>query len=302
MKIMIIGSGSIGMLTTFYLSKKGHNPILMTNREEQASLIQDKGLHLIHQNQEAEIVTVLAQPFSSLTEQEPIDVAVVAVKSYQVKEVLTELEKIRVSSILFLQNGMGHTDLFPFITIPELSVAVMEHGALRMNDFTVCHTGVGQLRWSYVSKGRNHVSNMFANGHNPLFPIRYEQNWLDMLQRKLVVNACVNPLTAMLRVRNGELITDQHLFQMMRATFEEVITILDVDNREDVWRHVCQVCQNTAQNRSSMLMDIEHNRQTEIDSMLGYLIKKAKQQRQASILTFLFNGIKSIENKVNQEV
>ncbi len=137
MKVVVIGSGSIGMLMAFYLSKKGHPISLLTNRKEQALLIEENGLHMIHQDQQIEVVSVDAHPFSITSEYEQIDLAIIAVKSYQVKEVLTKIEHINVRSILFVQNGMGHTELFSQVTIPELSVAVIEHGALRMNDYTV---------------------------------------------------------------------------------------------------------------------------------------------------------------------
>ncbi len=165
------------------------------------------------------------------------------------------------------------------------------------------HTGIGQLRWGYVRKLSNQVEAMFSNLDNPLFPIRYEQDWQKMLQRKLVVNACINPLTALLHVKNGELITNMHHLKMVKAVFLEVMTILNVGNQQEMWEHVCDVCQHTSENRSSMLSDMENNRQTEIDSILGYLIHKAEQQHdQADILTFLYHGIKSKEEQFKQEV
>ncbi|TWI55787.1 2-dehydropantoate 2-reductase [Halalkalibacter nanhaiisediminis] len=296
MRIVIVGSGSIGMLMAFYLSKKGHNITLLTNRDEQAFRLKDKGLHIIHHDQQIEVVTVHAQTLLTYTNEESIDVAIVAVKSYQVEQVLTTLQELNVKSILFTQNGMGHTDLFPKVEKEELSVAVIEHGALRINDYTVHHTGVGQLRWSYVRKKDNDVQVMFGNREDSLFPIQYEQNWLKMLERKLIVNACINPLTALLRVKNGELVENQHHKRMLRAVFNDVMEVLKFEHHEELWVHLCEICQRTALNRSSMLSDIEHNRQTEIDSILGYLMKKADQEQyQSNLLTFLYHSVKSQE-------
>ncbi|NEU29478.1 2-dehydropantoate 2-reductase [bacterium LRH843] len=298
MRVVVIGAGSIGMLTAFYLSKSGHETIVWTRRTEQAAFINEQGLKLVEQNGEIQATTVFAKPISAVTDKEDIDVAIIAVKSHQVEQVLREINHVSLRSVLFVQNGMGHLNLFPMLSIPEISVAVVEHGAIQMNDFTVRHTGVGRLRWSLVKESKDYIRTMFAQMGNPLFPVSFEENWLNMLQNKLVLNACINPLTAMLHVKNGELLESEHYLQMMRIVFDEIVNILQLENGEEKWGHVCEVCKKTAQNHSSMLVDIEQNRQTEIDSILGYLIKEANEKKfQAEVLKLLYHGIKSKENK-----
>ncbi len=297
----MIGSGSIGMLVTFYLLKKGQHISLFTNRQEQAKVLNEKGIHLILQGQEKENVRVSAGAFLDIQSNEPIDLLILAVKSYQVKGVLSDLKELHIDvrAILFLQNGMAHTELIPSLEIPEIAVAVVEHGAIRENDFTVHHTGIGQVKWSYVREGQGKIQSLLSNSSQVHFTISYEEQWTRVLEQKLIVNACVNPLTGLLEIKNGELLNNSYCFSMLNMVFKEVMMILNLDHANEIWNHVKDVCAKTAENDSSMLLDLKQNRKTEIDSIVGYLIRRAKEQNQeAIILPFLLQGILAKEMKV----
>jgi 2-dehydropantoate 2-reductase len=294
-KIVIVGSGSIGLLVTFYISKYHHSLTLITNRKQQADLIKERGVHVTSHNRTSKTF-VSVTTFLDLKWDETIDLLIVAVKSYQVKRIVEKVQCANVKSVLFLQNGMGHTEIFSELTIPEVAVAVIEHGALRENDYTVCHTGVGILRWSYVRKYFGVLDEAFNGLVDPNFPIKKEQDWVSMLERKLVVNACVNPLTTLFQIKNGDLVHNNRYLTMMQLVFTEIMTVVGVSNEEDMWEYVCHVCEKTANNRSSMLVDIDNRRKTEIDSIVGYLIRKAREQaKSVPILTFLYEGVRAKE-------
>ena len=102
--------------------------------------------------------------------------------------------------------------------------------------------------------------------------------------QKLVVNVCINPLTALLRVQNGELISNPFFYQMMEQVFQEVAFLV---KKEIVWQMVRHVCERTSRNTSSMLADVRANRQTEINAIIGYVLEEAKkQQRPVPTLQF----------------
>lgn len=116
--------------------------------------------------------------------------------------------------------------------------------------------------------------------------------------QKLVVNVCINPLTALLQVKNGELITNPFFYQMMEQVFKEVVFLVK-EEKEMVWEMVRHVCERTSHNTSSMLADVRANRQTEIGAIVGYVLEEAKkQQRSVPTLQFLFDAIKGLEVKV----
>ncbi|MCM3713091.1 2-dehydropantoate 2-reductase [Halalkalibacter oceani] len=303
MKVAIVGAGAIGMLTACYLADRRHDVVLLTQRKEQAERINDHGLQLIDFYGRTQRKAVKAKTLAGLTEKDQLDVVILTVKAYSVKDVLSQLKDKRISSILFLQNGMAHIDYFADLPIATVAVGVMEHGAVRENDHTVRHTGRGRLRWGYVRKEAALLDDLFAaDSGEDAFPVRYEGDWLEMLQQKLIVNACINPLTALLGVKNGELVTSRPRKEMMRAIFTEVMQVLERDDEEERWAHVVRVCEQTASNTSSMLVDLSNRRQTEIASISGYLIRLAEQKQLAvPVLNFVTMAVSSKEEAARKE-
>ena len=49
-----------------------------------------------------------------------------------------------------------------------------------------------------------------------------EEDYENMLLKKLVVNAVINPLTAILGIKNGELIENKHYFELVKMIFSEI--------------------------------------------------------------------------------
>ncbi|GAE33845.1 2-dehydropantoate 2-reductase [Halalkalibacter akibai] len=300
MRIAVVGSGSIGMLVTFYLSKSGHEVILLTNRKQQEKSVNENSLNLLRNDQKYNSSKVYAHTIHKIENIEPIDLLIITVKAYQVDEVLAHLEnrQVHVKAILFMQNGMSHVENISYLGFSEVAVAVIEHGAVRINDFTVHHTGIGQLKWSYIREGDQVIKDVFKTVSSVHFNISYSREWRQMLEDKLIVNACINPLTALFLLKNGELLNNTHYQQMMKRVFQEVSTVLEIktEKQADYWGYVKDICLKTADNHSSMVMDIKHRRKTEIDSIIGYLIRRAeKKQTQVAILPFLLEGIRAKE-------
>ena len=99
------------------------------------------------------------------------------------------------------------------------------------------------------------------------------------LWRKLAINAAINPLTALLRCTNGELAGDPA--DRVRRLCTEISAVARaagmgraVESLENV---VFEVIHNTADNRSSMLQDVEAGRPTEIDYITGWLVEQANR-------------------------
>lgn len=105
------------------------------------------------------------------------------------------------------------------------------------------------------------------------------------LWQKLAVNAAINPLVALTGVRNGELRGDAYAGRV-EAVVKEVAAIMlaegiappNDDSGENAWLAlVWQVVENTANNKASMLQDVEANRPTERGAILGPLIESAQR-------------------------
>nr|WGD97257.1 ketopantoate reductase C-terminal domain-containing protein [Bacillus safensis] len=73
----------------------------------------------------------------------------------------------------------------------------------------------------------------------------YTDEWKKVLEEKLLVNVCINPLTALLHVKNGELIANPSYEYMMKCAFEEALSILGLPEKERLWSHVVSICKKT---------------------------------------------------------
>ncbi|NKE05378.1 MULTISPECIES: 2-dehydropantoate 2-reductase [Mesobacillus] len=294
MKIGIIGGGSIGLLFSYYLS--GQNEVsIYTRTQEQANEINEHGLHLIKGGIEQGTSRVKAAPIKEWGGNE--ELTIVAVKQYQLPKLLPELKEKMRGSILFLQNGYGHIKLLSELAINEVFVGSVEHGAVRANGYTVQHNGVGVTRTA-VFRGNpgalRELSSKAASG----FPFILETDFKEMLIKKLVVNAVINPLTAILKVKNGELVHNPYYLKIFEQLFEECACILELPDKEHYFNNLKAVCEKTANNHSSMYKDIENRRQTEVDAILGYLLELAKNKnKKAPLIHNYYHCIKGKEHE-----
>jgi len=292
MKIGVIGGGSIGLLLAAYLSPH-FDVTVYTRRQEQANRLNEQHLRFCKQGTEQRI-RVRAASFGEQAVQE--DVLFITVKQYDLSAVLSHLKNVpSTTTLFFLQNGMSHLRLLSQWKERNIGLGVVEHGALKHDDCTVEHTGMGKITLSLFQGKLGQVEKLL-DCQIDSFPIEYTEDWHAMLTNKLVVNAVINPLTAILRIQNGELLRVREYTEMMKQLFAEVCESLALSDRESAWQRIVAICEKTAANRSSMLSDIEHGRKTEVEAILGYVLEEGKQRGVAtSLCQFLFYAVKGME-------
>ncbi|WP_171016961.1 2-dehydropantoate 2-reductase [Pseudalkalibacillus caeni] len=273
MDVGIVGGGAIGLLFASYLKRAGHMVTIYTKRAEQAMKLTGEGL-VFHRGGSVEKYHVEAFPIEQIREHELL---IIAVKQYQLEDLSPYLKSVKKpeSTLLYLQNGMGHVKGFKENGWHAIVAGVVEHGAKRMSDHEIVQTGFGKTKISLVT-GQSDLHRWTATLHNKGFPIEIKDNWHEMLSRKLVVNCAINPLTAIFKVPNGELLYNDHFQNLMKKIVKEATFLLHLDERE-MWDEVVAVCKYTEQNRSSMLTDIENNRKTEIEAINGFLVEKGNE-------------------------
>ncbi|WP_380772332.1 2-dehydropantoate 2-reductase [Siminovitchia sediminis] len=275
MLVGIIGGGSIGLLFGAYLGQE-HPVTLFTKREEQAQGIKKNGIFLYSPEKEGRAVQVNASfEKESLTEQ---DVIIVAVKQYDMPELKPLLLSIpKHIPLCFVQNGMGHLDMLHGLPHETIIVATVEHGAKRLDDQSVSHNGAGRTNLA-LFKGHANLPEIFPQCTDPHFPVTVHNDYYTMMIEKLVANALINPLTVVFRVKNGRLVENPYYYAILKLMFEEIYSIFPSGNKEQSFDQVLRICTNTKNNTSSMLSDIQAGRKTEIDAILGYILKVAERK------------------------
>ena len=94
-----------------------------------------------------------------------------------------------------------------------------------------------------------------------------------------VINSAINPIATLAEVKNGKL-KNPELNDEVKKLCEESSYIASSNGIKlplDPWREINKIIEKTADNKCSMLQDLENNQQTEIDAINGELIRIGKK-------------------------
>ncbi|KZZ82955.1 2-dehydropantoate 2-reductase [Bacillus sp. SJS] len=289
MKVGIIGGGAIGLLFAAYLNRN-HQLTVYTNTEAQAAEIRNQGIAVIKDGK-----TEISYPHASSARHYEENLLIVTVKQFHLPCILNHLFPEEPKTLLFLQNGMGHIKSLSNLKGHTIYTGSVSHGAEKKGEREVQENGIGTTIFSPFPEGTG--SEMIESLSTADFPFVYRSGWYEILAGKLLVNACINPLTGLLNVRNGQLIEDPHYHLLLKQVFDEVFPVLELGDEAAQWKTIEDICRATSNNVSSMLQDLRMGRKTEIDAIAGYVLDLASDKNiTAPILSFLTNAIKGMEN------
>ncbi|MFA1818670.1 2-dehydropantoate 2-reductase [Virgibacillus oceani] len=288
MNIGIIGGGSTGLLLSTYLSRQ-HSVTIYVRKEDQRIKLMKDGVRLSNYPGRAYIRALLSEDLQDE------DCVIICVKQVSISAIIPLLRKIRKNTpLIFLQNGMGHLDDIKELYHPII-LGVIEHGAMKLEDNLVAHTGKGKINLAAYQGDEAYLHSLSKKLNHSDFPFDFKENYLRLLKEKLVINAVINPLTALFQVTNGEVMRNRYLHNMAQIICEEACAVLEMDYATR-WARVEYICENTAKNRSSMFKDIMDSRKTEIEAISGYIIKKGNGFT-IPYTRFLYDSMKAIEIK-----
>ncbi|KGP93269.1 hypothetical protein N780_10395 [Pontibacillus chungwhensis BH030062] len=294
MKVAVVGAGSIGLLYAIRTQEAGHEVTLFVRREQQIELICNKGIQVEGESMMYDIHVKNIMDISGA-----FDLIIIATKQTHVKKIV-ELVKVNeiVAPLLFLQNGMGHIEDIHEIINPT-AIGIIEHGARKLSDRTVAHTGVGVTRIAAVTMKQEDLiiyKQMLESSH---FPYKLENDWFEVMSDKLIINAVINPLTSIFKVVNGEVVNNPNLFRIAKKLCEEACDALGKASVEYHLDRVKKVAMQTKDNHSSMLEDIKNGRRTEIEGISGYLLKRANDE--LPYTTFVYEGVQAMQQMDRRE-
>lgn len=272
------------MLTACLLEESGAEVLLVSRRVEQAVMINEQGI-----KKEGSIHKIKAT--ANWEEVDSESILLVAVKYSQLAEVMGKLEKGWLSNpILFLQNGMLHVE--PAMKLPQHHIAVgsVEHGALKLSDREVQHTGKGMVKFALL-KGDKHK--FFSLLELEEFQCEWHENADQMLFRKVLMNSMINPLTALMDIKNGELLSNPHAYEILKNLYNELHSAFPEMEGFLSFEEVTALCQSTAHNTSSMLADKKAGRKLELDTIILSTLRRSRAE--LPVLQTLYHLLKSAE-------
>ncbi|AWE06572.1 ketopantoate reductase [Lysinibacillus sp. 2017] len=290
MQIEIIGAGAVGLLLASFYAENGAEVRLITRAKNK----QEKYIQIKRTNTDA--TTQFFQVEEASTIRQDTDLVIIAVKYGQLQQVYEQLKTIRSTiPLLFVQNGIAHFEEAMQLEQQNIAFSSVQFGAQKLDVHHVAHKGMGLMKIA-VGKGELSKFSIVKSFSSDLLPILFELDAEAMLMEKALLNSFINPLTAILRVKNGQLIEQNNAFQLLKSLYNEIIDTFPQYADTFQFEQVVGLCEKTSQNTSSMLADIQAGRKTEIDTIVGAILKKAHiQNKQMPMLQTLYMLVKAFE-------
>ena len=276
--ILIAGTGALATLFAARLTQAGHAVSMLGTWKEGIEALSTQGARLIDANG-------IEHQFKVHATDNPHDCvgttfALVLVKAWQTARAAEQLKQCLAENGLAvtLQNGLGNYEtLTQSLGVNRVALGTITVGATLLGPGLVKAAGDGN-----ISIERNQVLDPIeAALRLAKFNVQIVDDARSILWGKLVINAAINPLTALLRVKNGELLNRPSARHMMEALACEAAQVAKAEGIElpftDPVAAAEDVARKTAVNRSSMLQDVLRNAPTEIDAICGTVVKTAQK-------------------------
>ncbi|MCA9731157.1 MAG: 2-dehydropantoate 2-reductase [Deferribacteres bacterium] len=255
--------------------------------QAQIDKIANDGLRVIEQDGTyADLAIPITGEISDITDTK---IALVCVKSFQTEAAAKEIEKIlRDDGIaVTLQNGFGNEKVLEEkLGHQRVTRAITTQGAALTAPGILHYAGGGETMFAKHAAKMNVLSELVQILNSSELPARFHDNFEHAAWQKLIVNAVINPLTALARVRNGELPMDPILLKIMKSIVKESVQVANSQGFDfisgEMLQFVRTVCNLTAHNHSSMLQDVVNSRPTEIDAISGAIVRYGRAAKIAT--------------------
>ena len=272
--VVIAGTGAMACLFGARLSAAGVPVTLIGTWTAGLEALQRHGVRVVEKDgkQLAYPVRVARQP----CEAPKAKLALVCVKSWQTERAARQLAGClaRNGVALTLQNGLGNYETLARLLGPKQAA------------LGTTTSGANMLAPGIVRPGGEGITSLEDHPRlNPFrelfcmagFDVQTVSDPVELLWGKLVINAAINPLTALLRVPNGELLQKPTTRSLMSAAAREAAAVAIVQGirlpYHDPVEAAHSVAAKTASNLSSMLQDVLRGAPTEIDAISGAVVR-----------------------------
>ena len=269
----IIGAGSIGQLTAELLRRRGlFKTCFIDTRIKKAKRVACTCASIHGQSSYRCAKGVYPELFVR-----DADLLIITVKAFSVARIIRDIAPhLRHDTpVVLMVNGFGAQEELKKLTHENrLYLASTSNGATHKK-YSVVEKGLGT---TYIGPLKHAKEISVIKYFTKSMPSgKYTASIYDELLRKLAVNAVINPVTAIRNCVNAEILNDPDIIREIITEISPILRHLGLNDSPDSLMHrVETVAANTGANYSSMQQDYYYGRLSEIDYILGILIKKAR--------------------------
>lgn len=272
--ILIVGTGALASLFAARLSQAGYAITMLGSWPAGLDALQTHGVRLLDSagNEHQFPVHVTHDPRDC----REVKHALVLVKAWQTEQVARQLGECLADDglALSLQNGLGNREtLARSLGTNRVALGATTTGATLLGPGLVREGGEG-----IISLEQNPALGPIEEAlRSAKFNVNVVEDAQSLIWGKLVINAAINPLSAILRVPNGRLLELPTAREMMGELAREAAQVAGAENVPlpfpDPVAAAEEVARRTSANHSSMLQDVLRGAPTEIDAICGAVVK-----------------------------
>ena len=263
------------------MQEAGQTILLIHHKRSVATSIQEKGVRI--RELSGKVVRVQIKTKTKLSKRDKPDLVLVTVKAYDSDRVASLLDKslTRNVPVLSLQNGLGNVEelTHPLGAYSTIAGTTTE-GAMTTGPGFVIHKGRGTT-WLGEIDGRLTdrcltIQKAFLKAG---FTTIISNNIKGVLWAKAIVNSSINSITAIARVRNGDVSKIPELREAASKIVDEGVAVAEAKGillKPSPEFLLEKTLALTSRNKSSMLRDIESGRKTEIRQLNGSISSQGR--------------------------
>ena len=279
-RIAVVGAGAVGGYFGGMFARAGA-PTVFIGRKHFADAINSKGLVLDKSEGEQRIRATATVEMSAVRD---CSLILFCVKANDTSATARQMAPfVRPdATVVCLQNGVDNADQVRAVAnvaaVPAavyVAVSVPESGRVK-------HLARGDLIIGPPSERTTRVTDLFIRAG---IPCRVSDNIEGELWLKLLRNCALNAISALGRVRYGQIARNHDAKKLMEDVVDEVLAVAraagivlpGADNRESGMAAAMELATQMADAFSSTAQDLNRGRATEIDALNGYIARRGAE-------------------------
>lgn len=291
MRIVIVGGGAIGRLFGSFLGRGGNDITLIDIDRATLGALREKGIGLVEGNDDHPD-DALAVPVTALPSAENLrqaDLVLLLVKSQATAAAVQDIAHLIGDNcpLLLIQTGLGNVEAATQIVAREhVLLGITYMSAIALSEAKVRQGGqattyIGELDGT-LSPRLEKIAALF---NRSTIETRTAKRIHSRLWAKVVISAAINPVSAILQVPNGSLVSRPESINLMRRLLDEGAMVAKAEGIDlihpDLYQVLLKTCETSAGNLSSMLQDILNETGTEIEAQNGAICRYAEKHHLA---------------------
>ena len=299
MKIVVIGAGAMGTLFGGRLGLAGNQVCLVDVVPEVIRAVNENGICL-----EDDAGTHIARVSASRAEEitEPADLVILFTKTLYSESALQSAQAFigDETRVMSLQNGLGNDEILKKYVDPErILIGVTNYPSDFLGPGHVSSKGDGYIRLMSLKDG-DPASDIVSVLREAGFNASAVDNVFDSIWEKVAFNAVFNSITSVCGITVDEVGHTEEGLRLAETLADEIVAVARACGadlkKEALWEGILYAVKNHIGHRTSMAQDIQKHRRTEVDSIVGAILRKAAENDlSAPHLETVYQMVKIVE-------